>query len=89
LITVVSSRSATTLVEAERKAAGGCEGLMPVIGGRPSIVANFTGVDISMQPGLFAVLPQVVEIVRYLVNVGRKGVRRSVKERASGRTEIF
>jgi hypothetical protein len=25
----------------------------------------------------------------YLANVGRKGVRRSMKERASGRTEIF
>jgi nitronate monooxygenase len=55
--------SATTVAEARALEAAGCDAIIAQgieAGGHR---ATFTGVDIGMQPGLFALLPQVVDAV--------------------------
>jgi|SRR5437764_2504716 nitronate monooxygenase len=56
--------SATTVAEARRLEQSGCDAIIAQgieAGGHR---ATFTGVDFSMQPGLFALLPQIVDAVR-------------------------
>jgi nitronate monooxygenase len=55
--------SATTVAEARALEASGCDAIVAQgieAGGHR---ATFTGVDIGMQPGLFALLPQIVDAV--------------------------
>ena len=55
--------SATTVAEARALEAAGCDAIVAQgieAGGHR---ATFTGVDIGMQPGLFALLPQIVDAV--------------------------
>jgi nitronate monooxygenase len=56
--------SATTVAEAKRLEAEGVDAVIAQGTEAGGHRATFTGVDISMQPGLFALLPQVVDAVR-------------------------
>lgn len=55
--------SATTVAEARRLEASGCDAIIAQGTEAGGHRATFTGVDIGMQPGLFALLPQVVDAV--------------------------
>ena len=56
--------SATTVAEARRLEAAGVDAVIAQGTEAGGHRATFTGVDMSMQPGLFALLPQVVDAVR-------------------------
>lgn len=56
--------SATTVAEARALEAGGCDAIIAQGTESGGHRATFTGVDITMQPGLFALLPQIVDAVR-------------------------
>jgi nitronate monooxygenase len=56
--------SATTVAEARHLEAAGVDAIIAQGAEAGGHRATFTGVDISMQPGLFALLPQVVDAVR-------------------------
>jgi nitronate monooxygenase len=56
--------SATTVAEARRLEADGVDAVIAQGTEAGGHRATFTGVDVSMQPGLFALLPQVVDAVR-------------------------
>ncbi|HEX4894602.1 MAG TPA: nitronate monooxygenase, partial [Hyphomicrobiaceae bacterium] len=56
--------SATTVAEARRLEAMGVDAIIAQGTEAGGHRGTFTGVDISMQPGLFALLPQVVDAVR-------------------------
>jgi nitronate monooxygenase len=56
--------SATTVAEARSLEAAGVDAVIAQGAEAGGHRATFTGVDISMQPGLFALLPQVVDAVR-------------------------
>ncbi len=55
--------SATTVAEARALEAAGCDAIIAQGTEAGGHRATFTGVDISMQPGLFALLPQIVDAV--------------------------
>jgi nitronate monooxygenase len=55
--------SATTVAEARALEAAGCDAIIAQGTESGGHRATFTGVDIGMQPGLFALLPQVVDAV--------------------------
>jgi nitronate monooxygenase len=56
--------SATTVAEAKMLEEAGVDGIIAQGTEAGGHRGTFTGVDISMQPGLFALLPQVVDAVR-------------------------
>jgi nitronate monooxygenase len=56
--------SATTVAEARTLVEGGADAIIAQGTEAGGHRATFTGTDISMQPGLFALLPQVVDAVR-------------------------
>jgi nitronate monooxygenase len=55
--------SATTVAEARAPEAAGCDAIIAQGTEAGGHRATFTGVDIGMQPGLFALLPQIVDAV--------------------------
>ena len=55
--------SATTVAEARALEAAGCDAIVAQGTEAGGHRATFTGVDIGMQPGLFALLPQIVDAV--------------------------
>jgi len=55
--------SATTVAEARALEAAGCDAIVAQGTESGGHRATFTGVDIGMQPGLFALLPQIVDAV--------------------------
>jgi len=55
--------SATTVAEARALEAAGCDAIIAQGTEAGGHRATFTGVDIGMQPGLFALLPQIVDAV--------------------------
>jgi nitronate monooxygenase len=59
--------SATTVREARMLEAAGCDAIIAQGTEAGGHRATFTGVDIGMQPGLFALLPQIVDAVGVLV----------------------
>ena len=56
--------SATTVAEARRLEQAGCDAVIAQGTEAGGHRATFTGVDVGMQPGLFSLLPQVVDAVR-------------------------
>lgn len=60
---VFITSSATTVAEARALAAAGCDAVVAQGTEAGGHRATFTGVDIGMQPGLFALLPQIVDAV--------------------------